>query len=71
MKALADQIKRDLRENRRGLGHCFVGTLELNAIWPKLDKQGGQVYGFARKYNLRLVFYQEMIGAIFVKVPKR
>jgi hypothetical protein len=71
MKTLADGIKRDLRENRRGLCHCFVGALELSAVWPKLDQQGGQVYGFARKHNLRLLFYQRSIGAIFGKVSNK
>jgi len=70
VKILAEQIERELETQTEEIGDCAICEKELQRIWPRDegDRQR-KIAQFARDYGLRLTFYKQGLGAIFVREP--
>ena len=70
MEILAEQIKRELAIETWKSGHCAIYEEELQRLWPLEDEnRERKIAQFARDYGLRLTFYKQGLGAIFVREP--
>ena len=65
MRALADRIRRELRESALPTPYCAIYEEELHRFWPlELENREAEIERFAKRHGFKLRFYKRGLCAI-------